>query len=300
MSCVCVAVSEVFDAIRLILTLEIIGYASILDWRTRKVPNKYWIAMSVLALALMSSQILLESWPGEYLLILIPIMAILADVYLESPEGVSAKIGPVAKYIIAVVSVVALGILWGGDDLFRHLLAVPVMMLVIVVFYMLDIIKGGADAKALLAISIMFPFYPAVGSVPLASPGSGYEYLFPFSLAVLITAAILVAIMPVAFLAINISHRDLRFPQALLGYKVPAYEVAARHVWLMERVVGEKHVVHTRPKPDEDISMEVERLVSCGHGNVWVTPKIPFMIPLLGGLVIAALFGNILLFLFPI
>ncbi len=294
-------VQEVFDAIRLIVALEILGYASMLDWRTRRVPNKFWASMSLIGVALLLLQIALEHWPVEYMLVSVPVFAVLSDVYLDVAEGTpGAKALPTVKYAVAIASIVALAfVLWDEEDA-RHILAVPAMMLVIVAFYMLDIIKGGADAKALIALCILFPFYPALGGLPLGGVAASYSYLMPFTLTVLVTAAIVVAVLPVSFLIRNLANRDLRFPQALFGYRLPADRIVGKHVWLMERVEDGKHILYARPKPDEDLKKEVDQLVSCGHNRLWVTPKIPFIVPITVALAISASLGSVLFLLFPV
>ena len=113
-------------------------------------------------------QVLLDEQPIEYLLVGLPILAILADVYWDSEQETPlARAAPIIKNAVAVALVVALGLAWFDSTYFRHLLAVPVLMLVIEVFYMLDIIRGGADAKSLMALAIMFPFYPKLDGIPL-------------------------------------------------------------------------------------------------------------------------------------
>jgi len=293
---------EVLSALRIVVAVAVLGYASLLDLRTRKVPNKHWIGLSLIGLVLLVVQLILDDATLEYLLVFVPILAILSDAYMSGENGgVSAKWGPSMKYAIAIASIIALAVLWGGQEYFQHLLAIPVMMLVIVLLYMFDAIRGGADAKALMALSIMFPFYPAIGSLPLIHAESSYaEIAFPFAFVVLVNAAIIVALTPLGFLARNATKGDLQFPQALFGYRMKASEVATRHVWLMERMEQGRHVIYTRPRRDEELGKEIELLTAAGHSTVWVTPKIPFMVPMLIGLLVSIALGNLLFLLFPI
>jgi preflagellin peptidase FlaK len=280
--------------------MAVLSYASLLDWRTRRIGNVYWIGLSVFGLLLIPLQLGTDDEPLEYLLVLIPILAILSDVYWDAGDNtVLAKSAPAVKYVIAVVSVIALGYVWLDEAYFQHLLAVPVMMLFIVLMYMLDIIRGGADAKALIALSILFPLYPAIDSLPLIQSESGTgEILFPFAFVILLTAAIIVAFFPLGFLVKNLSAGEFGFPQGLLGYKMNAADLKGRHVWLMERIEDGKHRTYARPRTGEDIEKEVRLLVEAGHKRIWVTPKVPFIIPMLVGLVFSTIVGNILLLLF--
>ena len=292
--------SDPVTALRLVAAIAVLSYASLLDWRTRRIGNVYWIGLSVFGLVLIPLQVGIDDEPMEYLLVLIPILAILSDVYWDAGDNtVLAKSAPAVKYVIAVVTVIALGYVWLDEDYFQHLLAVPVMMLFIVLMYMLDIIRGGADAKALIALSILFPLYPAIDSLPLIlSESETGEILFPFAFVILLTAAIIVAFFPLGFLVKNLSAGEFGFPQGLLGYKMNAADLKGRHVWLMERIEDGKHRTYTRPRAGEDIEKEVRLLAEAGHKRIWVTPKVPFIIPMLAGLVFSTIVGNILLLLF--
>ncbi|MCJ7490204.1 MAG: hypothetical protein MUO87_08730 [Thermoplasmata archaeon] len=292
--------SEVISIIALLGAATTLGCASFLDIRTRQVPNRFWIFLSLLGIALILLRMKMDEERAEFALILVPIIAILSDVYLDTEgESALARIAPVVKYAIALISVVALGVLWADDSYFQPLLAVPIMMMVFVVLYVLDIIKGGADAKALIALSIVFPFVPAIGGLPLIVPLDPIaSVLFPFAFSVLIDAAILVMFLPLGFLARNLASRDIKFPQMLLGYMVDSGTDAPGFIWLMERVEAGKHRIYTRPRADEDTSKELLKLREHGRSKVWVTPKIPFIVPIFAGLVLATVAGNLLFLLF--
>lgn len=294
--------AESINALRLVLSLSILAYASFLDLRTRKVPNVYWIGLGVAGLGLVLVQLYVDDMPIEYLLVFVPILAILADVYLGSEEETTrAKLTTFGKYALALGSILALAYQYGGDEYFQHLLAIPIIMLFVVVMYMLDIVRGGADAKALISLSILFPFYPAFGSLPfLHGETSAAETLLPFSFSILVNAAIIVALTPLVFLARNLSRREFVFPLGLLGYKLDTAEIANKHVWLMESIMDGKLVTHARPRRQEDLKADIELLASSGYKRVWVTPKIPFIVPMLVSLILTTVVGNVLLLIFPI
>jgi preflagellin peptidase FlaK len=294
--------AESINALRLVLSLSILTYASFLDLRTRKVPNIYWIGLGVAGLGLILVQLYVDEMPIEYLLVFVPIFAILADVYLGSEEETTrAKLTTFGKYALALGSILALAYQYGGDEYFQHLLAIPIIMLFVVVMYMLDIVRGGADAKALISLSILFPFYPAFGSLPfIHGETSAAETLLPFSFSILVNAAIIVALTPLVFLARNLSRKEFAFPLGLLGYKLDTAEIANKHVWLMESIMDGKLVTHVRPRKQEDQKADIELLASSGYKRVWVTPKIPFIVPMLVSLILTTVVGNILLLIFPI
>ena len=294
--------AESINALRLVLSLSILAYASFLDLRTRKVPNVYWIGLGISGLGLILVQLYVDEMPIEYLLVFIPILAILADVYLGSEEETTrAKLTTFGKYALALGSILMLAYQYGSDEYFQHLLAIPIIMLFVVVMYMLDILRGGADAKALMSLSILFPFYPAFGSLPfIHGETSAAETLLPFSFSILVNAAIIVALTPLAFLARNLLRREFVFPLGLLGYKLDTAEVANKHVWLMESIMNGKLMTHARPRRQEDKKADIELLESSGYKRVWVTPKIPFIVPMFVSLILTTIVGNVLLLIFPI
>ena len=292
--------SDVLSLLRLAPAVTVLAYASVLDWRTRRVPNIYWIALSLVGLALIPIQFLADEADLKYLLIVLPILAILLDVYW-SPEGKRLLMDymPGVMYTLAIVAIVVLAYLWGGDEYFQHFLAVPIMMLFIVVLYMLDVIRGGADAKALLSLTILFPFYPVLGSFPiLHSDAPSAEIILPFSFVILLTAAVVVCILPLGFLAKNLASRDFQYPLAFLGYRMESSEIEKGHVWLMERIQDGKHVTSARTRRDEDLRKEAEALSNAGYKRVWVTPKIPFIVPMTASIILSSIIGNWLFYLF--
>lgn len=288
--------------IQLTFSAVVLGYGARLDWRTRKVSNKYWMALSMGAMVFVAARLLLDDEPIEYLAIFVPIAAILSDIYIDSDgKGVFARYAPALKYGLAIATTAILGYLWYDSDYFVYLLTIPIMMLAFVLMYMFDIIRGGADAKALVALAVMFPFYPHIGSLPIIQAADPLgELVFPFAFIVLVNAAIVVVFVPIVFLFKNLMAGDMRFPQAVLGHRVAVGEARGRFVWLMERIVEGKHVTYTKPKRDEDLDAELDLLAKAGIEKVWVTPKIPFIIPIFVGLILTAVVGNILLLLMPL
>ena len=291
--------SDIITALQLAFTAAVLVRASHLDLRTRRVPNAYWVVLSLAGIGVMGAHLVVDDAPLEYLLVLVPIFAVLSDVFWDHEgESALARGAPLMKYSVAVTSVVLLLFLWYDDTYFQHLIAVPILMLAIIVMYMFDVIRGGADAKALIALSIMFPFYPVISSLPVLSIGTdAVQVLFPFAFSVLINAAILVVFLPVLFLLRNVAKRDVRFPQMALGYRMEIDRAGRSFVWLMETVDNGSLVYRSRPKRHEDMKGELDKLRAHGLERVWVTPKIPFIIPISASFLFTVVVGNLL---FPV
>ena len=289
-------IGESIAFIGLVVAFSLLAYCSVLDLRTRRVPNPYWIGLSLVGMAFLVARVLADEEDPAYLLVLIPVSAILADVYMESEgDSLLARSAPFLKYGIAVISIAALAYMWGGERYFQHLLAVPIVMLIVVVLYATDVLRGGADAKALIALAIMFPFYPHFGDFPLVDQGTPeLEVIIPFTISVLVIASVIVAVLPLFFLAKNVAAREFEYPQGFLGYKMDHSDIAGKHVWLMERVENGRLVKYARPRQDEDLQKEVDQLVKIGESRIWITPKLPFIVPITVSLAISAIMGGIL------
>jgi preflagellin peptidase FlaK len=105
---------------------------------------------------------------------------------------------------------------------------------------------GGADAKAIIALSFMMPEWPF---------GSGYPIFF--SLSVLLIASIAAASVPLGILFYNLSRGNREMPEAFLA--IEKIEFDEKKYWIY------------RKKEDSFL----------------VTPKIPFILFLLIGLIIS-------------
>lgn len=284
----------------LIFAFSLLAYCSVLDWRTRRVPNLYWIVLSLFGSAILIIRVLVDEVDLAYLLVLVPILAILSDVYLDTDgKTMFERAAPFVKYGIAVVSIILLAYAWGDDTYFQHLLAIPGLMLIIVAFYITNIIRGGADAKALIALAIVFPFYPTFSEFPLIQPGATeIEIFFPFTLTVLVNAAIIACVLPLYFVFRNFAAHEFEFPQGLLGYKMNHDDIVGKHVWLMERFEDGRIVRYVSPKSNEDLAKEVGLLAKAGKTRIWVTPKVPFIVPISASVALSAVVGGLLFLVF--
>src|SRR2546430_15439163 len=88
--------------------------------------------------------------------------------------------------------------------------------------------------------------------------------------------------------------RSTLFPYTTLfrSYRAPL-DPFPKHVRLMERITDRgEHVVVLRPKRDLDPMPEILKLRAAGIRRAWVTPWIPFMVPLLGGFLLVSSRGT--------
>jgi preflagellin peptidase FlaK len=172
-----------------------------------------------------------------------------------------------------------------------YLFFIPIMIGLMYVLFQMRLIFGGADAKALMALAILIPLEPAILSFPLlrGSP-------MPFSWVVFSNSIILFLLIPLSMLILNIAKRTVKFPYCLLGYKMSIEKAKETFVWPLEKIVDGKRKFAYMPK-DFDVEDELKEFEKNGITEIWVTPKIPFMIPLLAGFICSFVLGDVLFYL---
>lgn len=174
-----------------------------------------------------------------------------------------------------------------GISNIAYLLFIPIWMILMYVFFQLRLIFGGADAKALMALGILVPLQPMISGYPL------WQSIMPFPWVILANSVILFLFIPVSLLAYNLCKRNIAFPYCFLGYMMDVEKAKAKFVWPLEKIVnGERKFVYM-PK-EFDAEDEFEEFEKHGVKQIWVTPKIPFMIPLLAGFICSFILGDIL------
>lgn len=172
------------------------------------------------------------------------------------------------------------------DNIF-YLIFIPIMIVLMYVFFQLRLIFGGADAKAIMALAILVPLEPSIFEFPLLSS------FMPFSWIILSNSVLLFLLIPVSLLIFNIARRNIEFPYCLLGYKLSVEKAKERFVWPLEKIVDGKRKFSYMPK-EFDVEDDLETFEKNGIMEIWVTPKIPFMIPLLAGFLCSFILGDLL------
>ena len=168
---------------------------------------------------------------------------------------------------------------------------IPIMIVLVYVFFQLRLIFGGADAKALMALAILVPIQPNINELPMWG-----QSLMPGVWQVFSNSIILFLFIPLSLLVINILKRNFSLPHMFLGYKMKISTAKEKFVWPLEKIVEGKRKFVYMPK-EFDIDKELNEFEKNKFDEIWVTPKIPFMIPLLGGFIVTFFFGDILFYL---
>jgi len=254
----------ILDGLRVTLCLSFFVYASVSDLRTREVSNKVWVIMAPLALTLTLFQFA-----------------------LFSPQSLSLFV--ISFAITATLSVV--------------------------LFYVGAF--GGADAKALICLALALPYYP---NYLLSS----YAFLSPIFPLTVFSNGVLLAAFSVFYAALRNYMWKLRTGAKLFegfenesiwrkilvlmtGYKIDsagleknAYVYPLEDISITETGKNERRLL-SFPK-DESREAIVARILSAWRegklqNGVWVTPGLPLLIFITAGLIIALVFGDIILIL---
>ncbi len=120
-----------------------------------------------------------------------------------------------------------------------------------------------------------------------------FEVFFPFALSTLMNAALLLIFLPPYFLLLNVVRGDFRWPQALLGYRVPVDKLP-RFAWTLQEAEEGRVRYYAFPSKKVD-EAELDGLEELGIKRLWITPQIPFLVPMAIAFVLTFVVGNLLL-----
>lgn len=157
---------------------------------------------------------------------------------------------------------------------------------------------GGADAKSLIVLSIILPTYP---EFTLHKPPFPID-LFAFG--IFGNAVLLTVVVPIGLALYNIMKMGLHIDNPLyifIGYKCKISELANKHIKLIQNfeVINGAVKFHFKRggvEINEKVVSELKALSEKGliKDEVWVTPGLPFMIPITLGFFVAVFYGDLI------
>jgi len=177
--------------------------------------------------------------------------------------------------------------LQGGFPNLWYLLFIPIIIILMYALFQMRLIFGGADAKAMMALALLVPVMPTLNSFPL------WPSFMPWSWVIFANSVILFLAIPISLFVYNAAKRDLSMPYAFLGYKMTVEDAKQKFVWPLEKFVDGKRKFSRIPE-DFDETTFLKAFEDAGITEIWVTPKIPFMVPLLAGFLTAFFLGDII------
>lgn len=213
------------------ICLIVLVSASISDLRSREVHDAHWIILGILTVA--SSLTMRGS-------VVMAVMDATMLAYMFTD-----------RYGILAVSASMSAIAWFQGD--WAAVTAFAMCSFVLVLYHVGLIRGGADAKALMCIAMLFPVSGPGVEGCIANPALG----------VLMIALPLTLVGCLWVLIRNLANHDVH-RRMLTAYHMPSSDVDGSFVWELDRV--------------DDVSL--------------VTPMVPFIIPLTVAFVISMHVGN--------
>jgi preflagellin peptidase FlaK len=296
------------DLARIAVALIFFVFASISDWRTRKVGNITWIVLGATAFGFFWLDLMQRNAPLISQSLLLPTLFLFVDIFWDRKKEIRTLTGSVGAilYILSFswIAYVAYSVLSGTTEWNENISGPMVAFAMVVVFelfYMLDVIKGGADAKAVICLAVLFPWYrEVVNGLPLISPTYvAVPVFFTFALSVLFVGALISLVTPFYFLARNIKSGNKIGGRSFLGFTLPIDQVEGQFVWLIEWVEdGQLKFSARKMRDSANIKGDLAALREMGRDEVWVTYKIPFIIPLTVGMAVVLVLGNPLFLLY--
>jgi preflagellin peptidase FlaK len=166
------------------------------------------------------------------------------------------------------------------------LLTAGIVAVLAIVGYLGGLIAGGADAKALVSLSILAPVpLDVVWTVPL-------ESILPLVVTAIANGLVVGLAVPIALLFVNLARGDVDGWRTLLATRVPTENVRERVTWPLEYVDEGELVTVTMPGNVPVDGFDRDAVLDAGRERVWVSPKIPFLVPLTFGFAISVILGD--------
>ncbi|MDE1822320.1 MAG: prepilin peptidase [Euryarchaeota archaeon] len=285
---------------RLLGLLVVLGIASYYDWKIREVRDELWLVGGLVGggLLIASSGTTNLALLGLYVLTTIFVLQhfVAWDARLESrPHLVLALEGGIYALVLGAAAVAFFDLQPAPPAEFY---AVIVGVVLARILFETGLLYGGADAKAMMAASLLLP----LGPMPLLAtlpPSLQVPILqdIPFAFTMLVDGAVVTLAIPLVILGYNLSRGDARLPRALHLYRIPTKELPHRFVWLRDPPPPQHPREETTAEDEELRRQQAKELLEKGIDEVWVTPQLPFLIALAAGALIGVLFGDLLLWL---
>jgi preflagellin peptidase FlaK len=277
---------EILGLSAFVITMAVLVSASIGDWRKREVSDIHWAVLGGIGLILtLTLSIYLTGFRWEYICLAAGTVMIIIDILWDK------DFNPLLYYPAMALLFIVPILLNMSDDIMKAWASVPLCFLIYVAMYYIRIVRGGADVKCLIVLSITFPMYPHFLGLPLFGiPNNFFPQVFVTSISILFTAALMVIPIVLYFIAKNAKKE--RFSKRIFsGYRMELSKAESSDVWPLEDIVDGK-LVYIKIPDEEDTAEIFSRLREAGREDVWVTPMIPFIIMITAATAIVILIGS--------
>ena len=314
-----------------VLTL-CMAWAAWFDHKERKVSNEHWMVWTKPIVFIWTLDLLMQQPHWSVWLTASALLAYASGSVIGRPTIGDVRAGNrldqfvLVWYILSVIGIIAAGFRFASTSPLDVLVGVATpeaalwwsyvgalfTILIIDLAWRLRFIHGGADAKALMWVTLLFPSWD---SVPVSSTTAMDEAVLhlPPSLSLLIWGGFLFILIPFVLFFRNIVSGSVKnfsdLTMAWMALCVPLKEVRESHVWLlsdtMEMPNGEIVLNHRRRAPrrtptDVEMNEHIERLEIFGAERIWVSLKLPLLLFLFPAIVPLWLIGDPMAALLPL
>ncbi len=178
-----------------------------------------------------------------------------------------------------------------------YLVALIQVLMVVSLAYILYYIGayGGADAKAIMCLAVLFPFYPTYDGLPFLNMGFGSFAFSTLANSVLAAPALLIAMFVRNLVVEGVRGLKGNLLYYMTGYRVRVDSIPKFHN-LLEYIDESGRFRRVRRAVEPDDAM-LRRLRKSGVEAVWVTPALPFLVFITAGYIIAFTVGDLLYFI---
>ena len=289
------------DTLRFLIGFVMLSYGSWSDLKTRRVSNLVWIYGGISGSLLLIYEVnsIWEDF-GIYLWALLFATFTLffnsfVDEYVLDKN--QAMLWKSSQYI-AILCSIYFFFSFDSNDISKNnyqlidLISIPLLMILMYIWFYFGPTIGGADVKAIMAISLITPFsFSFTGESLAAFDTRG----FPYPFVIFMNSLLLYLLIPFSLAFYNVAKGNLESPffQIFFGTKMELSKARESFVWPMQQVIGEKVIMVAFVKHKLDSDKEWEKLENMGIKNPWITFKVPYIIPLALSFIITAFFGDI-------
>lgn len=219
-------------------------------------------------------------------------------VYGSYSDARTREVSDVVWLVMAVsgVFLASVELFMGSLSPFQVFISLIVGVIFAFLLYLLNF--GGADIKAIISLSLLFPNFPFFYAFHLRLPVTGVPPP-PLDIFVLsmLTNCLLIALLSPISLFLSNSLRKNFSSLMFLGWKVEISELRRKKNFKlmheMEDKSEKKRYIWGGIEPTEEILSRLEELERRKKiKEVWITPELPFIVYLTAGFFTAAFYGD--------
>ena len=292
---------ELLDLSRFFLGAAMLCYGSWTDLTTRRVPNTVWLYSGSLASLLLIYD--LSGWWEDYgyhiwalvfSTVILFYNAFIDEYILDKNQMLFWRISQGFAILCALYFFISLDSSQFSlyDYRMLDLISMPLLIILMYIWFYFGPTIGGADVKAIMTISLVAPFTLSFSDEYIMAFDSRG---FPYPFVIFMNSLLLYLCIPFFLVAYNIFKGNFEKPyfQMFFGTKMDLHQARESFVWPMQQVIGNKIVFVAfiqQKSNDEEKWNELEKI---GINEPWVSLKIPYIIPLALSFFVSALFGDL-------